>query len=1094
MAVGLVAAYSFDDRSSSSVLDISGQGNDGEIVNANRTFLGKYGSSMFFNGKDAQITVPDSASLKLSSGMTLEAWVLPTTVNSAWQDVIYKGSNGNNSYYLQATTSSNAKPMGGATVGGSARNAYGAKPISLYSWSHLAVTFDGAATRFYVNGAQVATTAGSGTIKATDGALQIGGDSYWGRYFNGLIDEVRIYDTALTQSQIKKDMATPIGKTPPILTDQTAPTVTSRTPGTGSSGVAAGSKVSATFSEAVQAGTISFALKSASGATVAATVAYDAASRTATLTPSSALSGSTTYTATLSGAKDAAGNLMAATSWSFTTAAVDKTAPTVTSRTPGTGSSGVAAGSKVSATFSEAVQAGTISFALKSASGATVAATVAYDAASRTATLTPSSALSGSTTYTATLSGAKDAAGNLMAATSWSFTTAAVDKTAPTVTSRTPGTGSSGVAAGSKVSATFSEAVQAGTISFALKSASGATVAATVAYDAASRTATLTPSSALSGSTTYTATLSGAKDAAGNLMAATSWSFTTATILTDQTAPTVTSRTPGTGSSGVAAGSKVSATFSEAVQAGTISFALKSASGATVAATVAYDAASRTATLTPSSALSGSTTYTATLSGAKDAAGNLMAATSWSFTTAAVVAPTPSTGKSITFQDYDGLTSAPLNPLGGGRLYPEQGAPNSSGEGGYGTLSINSSDSVSGSSLLNHMTSGRLYLAWWNNDGGQWNFARETKSDKAAWEFNTYNRMVMWVKMPELSQEYLTNGNMNVELGTYTKRITNEDPYSQETGGGHFYHQLNIPSLGAWTQVVINMYPDHSRGVSGDPGSQQYPTVKGGDPANTYNYFDTLTSFYLDMPYADPKRLPADYLVDNIEFMTVPYQENDQQVKSLTGTYVPGSNRVVVTWNNGWGDASIHEVRYSFSDIHKSGWDAATPAPGGSIPRNYSEYAGRVFDSSALPLAGHSMVYIAIKPQNSDLFTQIAIPISSFGKASTASIAGLMDGTSNLSTLSGSTSAQQDATVQQPIMAFTNADLASNAGDSGGTAFASSAATITTKTSAIPRGPAQSGRFVRQAVNQEVSQESSITPRRLINDQTGATSSSTIRS
>ena len=82
-----------------------------------------------------------------------------------------------------------------------------------------------------------------------------------------------------------------------------------------------------------------------------------------------------------------------------------------------------------------------------------------------------------------------------------------------------------------------------------------------------------------------------------------------------------------------------------------------------------------------------------------------------------------------------------------------------------------------------------------------------------------------------------------------------------------------------------------------------------------------------------------------------------------------------MTWERFKDDNTInHEVRYSFSDIHQIGWDAATPAPNGTItPPGWQGYNGMFYDTTALPLAGHSVVYIAIKPQNSNLFTQIAV-------------------------------------------------------------------------------------------------------------------------
>jgi Domain of unknown function (DUF4082)/Bacterial Ig-like domain/Bacterial Ig domain len=97
--------------------------------------------------------------------------------------------------------------------------------------------------------------------------------------------------------------------------DTTPPTVSSRTPSAGATGVALTVKPTATFSEPVQGA--AFALRSAQA--VQATTSYDSATRTATLSPSAQLAASTTYTATVSGARDAAGNTMAPTSWTFTT-------------------------------------------------------------------------------------------------------------------------------------------------------------------------------------------------------------------------------------------------------------------------------------------------------------------------------------------------------------------------------------------------------------------------------------------------------------------------------------------------------------------------------------------------------------------------------------------------------------------------------------------------------------------------------------------------------------------------------------------------------------------------------------------------------
>ena len=78
------------------------------------------------------------------------------------------------------------------------------------TWTYLAVTYDGSNERLYVNGAPVASNPLEDSIEVSDGALRIGGNSVWGEYFRGLIDEVRIYNRALTAAEIQTDMNIPI--------------------------------------------------------------------------------------------------------------------------------------------------------------------------------------------------------------------------------------------------------------------------------------------------------------------------------------------------------------------------------------------------------------------------------------------------------------------------------------------------------------------------------------------------------------------------------------------------------------------------------------------------------------------------------------------------------------------------------------------------------------------------------------------------------------------------------------------------------------------------------------------------------------------
>ena len=222
---GLVAAYAFDEGSGTTVTDATGNGHTGTIANATWAAAGKYGAALSFNGSNAVVTIPDAASLHLSTGMTLEAWVNPSTVNANWRDVIYKG---NDNFYLEATSSNASRPDGGMIAGGSYADAYGTAALTANTWSFLTESYDGSTLRLYVNGTQVASTAHTGTIATSTNPLQIGGDSLYGQYFAGLIDNVRVYNVALTAAQIQADQTAPI-TTGPDTTPPTAPTALTAT-------------------------------------------------------------------------------------------------------------------------------------------------------------------------------------------------------------------------------------------------------------------------------------------------------------------------------------------------------------------------------------------------------------------------------------------------------------------------------------------------------------------------------------------------------------------------------------------------------------------------------------------------------------------------------------------------------------------------------------------------------------------------------------------------------------------------------------------------------------------------------------------------
>jgi hypothetical protein len=449
--------------------------------------------------------------------------------------------------------------------------------------------------------------------------------------------------------------------------DSSTTTVSSTAPVNGAAAVATGSKLTVTFSEAMDPASLNaatFTLKQGA-APVTGTVSYSGV--TAVFTPQPAgLAPGTLYTATVNtGAKDLGGQPLASDySWSFTTgAAADGLRPTVSSTSPADDATAVPLNSKLSIGFSEPMDPagfGPGSVTLKHGTTA-VAGSVSYSGG--TALFTPAGNLAPGTLYTATVNAAaKDLGGNALAGDFiWSFSTGAQASGAgPVVNSTLPASDAINVPTGNKLTATFSrpmDPLSLTTTTFTLKQGA---VAVPGSVSSLGAVASFTPKSPLLSGVQYSATLSsGARDLSGNALAAPfTWKFTTGAG-PDLVRPSVTLTGPAQGATNVPASAKISATFSEAMDPFTITTATFGVAG--VNGTVTYNESTRTATFTPLLKLAASTTFTATVGpGAQDVAGNALTgglvANPWSFSTEA----TPVVPAAV-----DLLSVAPFGAAGG---------------------------------------------------------------------------------------------------------------------------------------------------------------------------------------------------------------------------------------------------------------------------------------------------------------------------------------------------------------------------------------------------------------------------------------------
>jgi hypothetical protein len=214
---GPVAAYSFDEGEGETVEDLTGDGHTATIEGASWSTQGRYGGAMEFDASEEDVLkVPDSPELDFSEEFTLEAWVHPSGEESSWAPIIAKQQGGGKgahryAYWLHESWEGANYPAGGfeTSTEGQDREAGPSEHLSENHWTHLAITFDGAKLRLYVDGELVKDESTTGMAQLTEGDLQIGGSTEHGDFFNGRIDEVRIYNRALSEQEVRPDVTPP---------------------------------------------------------------------------------------------------------------------------------------------------------------------------------------------------------------------------------------------------------------------------------------------------------------------------------------------------------------------------------------------------------------------------------------------------------------------------------------------------------------------------------------------------------------------------------------------------------------------------------------------------------------------------------------------------------------------------------------------------------------------------------------------------------------------------------------------------------------------------------------------------------------------
>ncbi|MEM4293235.1 MAG: fibronectin type III domain-containing protein, partial [Thermoplasmata archaeon] len=198
----IVGIWDFNEASSSIVHDLSGNNNNGTISGATWT-EGVFGSALEFDGTDDIVSVPKSASLSITSQITLECWIKPVIpYYSYYPSIITSQYDWDRPEFVGGLPGSRHYAFEGELADGTRFTIVGPE-LQNGVWYHLVGTYDGFSAKFYINGSLVGIHNVTGTLKTPTGDLTFGDrDSGYMHAYPGIIDEVAIYSRALNETEV----------------------------------------------------------------------------------------------------------------------------------------------------------------------------------------------------------------------------------------------------------------------------------------------------------------------------------------------------------------------------------------------------------------------------------------------------------------------------------------------------------------------------------------------------------------------------------------------------------------------------------------------------------------------------------------------------------------------------------------------------------------------------------------------------------------------------------------------------------------------------------------------------------------------------
>lgn len=209
-----VGYWKFDEGSSTIANDSSGNLNTGFLANGPVWAGGRVNSALYFDGVNDYVQIGSRSSLVMSNALTMSAWVNPASNTGSYTILNKEGE-----YEVAIQNGQIVWAIANSLPGWNW--AYSGYVPAVGSWTHIAVTYDGSTVRTYANDSLVNIQAGSGFITdahPSENDFRIGGRQCGvcvNEYFNGGIDEVRVYNRAL--SEVEVQALANMGNTPPTV-------------------------------------------------------------------------------------------------------------------------------------------------------------------------------------------------------------------------------------------------------------------------------------------------------------------------------------------------------------------------------------------------------------------------------------------------------------------------------------------------------------------------------------------------------------------------------------------------------------------------------------------------------------------------------------------------------------------------------------------------------------------------------------------------------------------------------------------------------------------------------------------------------------